>query len=145
LSRVLLERFHIYISRLPPGLADRTVDEANRLVLGFITALAELDRITFDTALESKDQEDDEEIELSFTKRQSQKQRKAESMLRARRNTATFDPRVFMQIDFDVPTNPNEVAIAEICLLDRLNDILQVRSCGLQFKRTSTDQPLCDD
>jgi hypothetical protein len=129
LSCALLKRFRVYLNRLPPSLAGRKLDEAIRFAFTYDVALGELDHITFGAALESKDGEDDEEKGPLFKKKESQKKRKAEGMIQMRQSTATFNPRVFIQIKLDIPTTADEVAATEIRLLHSLNESLQVRSC----------------
>jgi hypothetical protein len=126
---MLLERFCVYLNRLPPSLVDRKVDEVIRLALNFVAALGALDHITFDKTSDAKDQEEDEETDPFFKKKQTQKKRKAGGATRARQNTAVVDPRLFALIDFDVPTSSEELAVSEIHLLDRLHELLQVGHC----------------
>ncbi|KAG9097516.1 hypothetical protein FRC06_007474, partial [Ceratobasidium sp. 370] len=126
LSCMLLDRFRTYLNRLPPHLADRQVDDACRHVPNFVAALGALDLITFGGGSSTKNKEDDEDIDPFFKKKQSQKKRKAAGNARARQNTALVDPRLFTAIDFDMPTTPDELSVTEVCLLDRLRELLEI-------------------
>ncbi|KAG8719695.1 hypothetical protein FRC08_002227 [Ceratobasidium sp. 394] len=125
LSSMLLERFRTYLNRLPPHLADRQIDDACRHVPNFVAALAALDAIAFGGDSNAKDKEDDD-VDPFFKKKQSQKKRKAAGTARARQNTTLVDPRLFTAIDFDMPTSPDELSVTEICLLNRLRELLEV-------------------
>jgi hypothetical protein len=120
LSCMLIERFRIYLARLPPGLVDSKVDEAIRLVFKFVAALGALDHITFDKDPDSKA----EETDPFFKGKQSQKKHKAGGATRARQNMVVVD--LFALIDFDVPTTPGELGVSEIDLLHRLRELLEV-------------------
>ncbi|CAE6385945.1 unnamed protein product, partial [Rhizoctonia solani] len=93
LSYSLFQRFLTYINRLPPNLnlVDRTVDEACRQVIPYMTVLSILGQIQFTTNIEHEEEE--------FTAKKSQKKRKASNAIRARRNTSTIDPRLFTTVD----------------------------------------------
>ncbi|KAG9101942.1 hypothetical protein FS749_001473 [Ceratobasidium sp. UAMH 11750] len=126
LSSMLLERFRTYLNRLPPYLADRQIDDACRHVPNFVAALAALDSIAFGGDSSARGKEDDEDADPFFKKKQSQKKRKAAGTARARQNTTLVDPRLFTAIDFDMPTSPDELSVTEICLLNRLRELLEV-------------------
>lgn len=121
LSHILIDRFRHYLNRLPPSLVDRQVSDACRLVPNVVAALGTLDQFSFETASGTQP----EEVDPIFKKKKSQKERKA-GTLRARTNTVVVDSRIFAAIDFDVPTNPDELSVTEVCLLNRLRELLEV-------------------
>lgn len=124
LSSTLIERFYLYLNRLPPNLADRKVDETVRQVIAFVAVVGVLDYITFDIPTEPKGKDDQEEEDPFFTSKKPQRKRR--NTTRARQNTVVIDPRLFTAIDFDVPTSPDELAVTEICIFERLNHLLKV-------------------
>ncbi|KAG8740158.1 hypothetical protein FRC12_016085 [Ceratobasidium sp. 428] len=126
MSSMLLHRFRTYLHRLPPHLADREVDDACRDIPNLIAALAALDYIKFGEASNSKAVLDDEGGDSFFKKKQSQRKRKAADTVRTRQNTVVVDPRLFLAVDVDVPTSPDELSVAETCLLNRLRGLLEV-------------------
>ncbi|KAG9090858.1 hypothetical protein FRC07_012002, partial [Ceratobasidium sp. 392] len=127
LSSILLDRFRTYLNRLPPHLADRQVDDACRIIPNFVAALAALDHMSFDKGSNVKEETNDEDEDPFFKKKQSQKKRKAASGTgRARQNTVVVDPRLFAAIDFDVPISPDELSVTEICILNRLRELLEL-------------------
>ncbi|KAF8594569.1 hypothetical protein BDV93DRAFT_549191 [Ceratobasidium sp. AG-I] len=123
LSSVLIQRFYLYLNRLPPNLVDRRVDETIRQVLAFVAVVGVLDHITFDQTTEPKRKGDPEEEDPFFTTKKPQKKRR--NTTRARQNSIVVDPRLFTAIDFDIPTSPNELAVTEICLFEGLNQLLK--------------------
>lgn len=132
----MLERFYLYLNRLPPNLADRKVDETIRQVLAFVSAVKVLDHFTFDIPTNDKDKDAQEkEEDPFFTKKKPQKKRR--NTTRARQNTVIVDPRLFTAIDFDVPTSPSELSVTEICLFDRLRWLLKVGKTTLCFSAHS--------
>ncbi|KAG8729762.1 hypothetical protein FRC11_008073, partial [Ceratobasidium sp. 423] len=85
----LFQRFLTYFNRLPPNLnlVDRTIEEACRQVTPYMSVLYALDQIQF-TTIEREEEE--------FVTKKSQKKRKASIAIRARQNTTTVDPRLFI-------------------------------------------------
>ncbi|QRV93432.1 UvrD-like helicase carboxy-terminal domain protein [Ceratobasidium sp. AG-Ba] len=122
LSHALLDRFRHYFNRLPPSLVDRQVTDACRIIPSFLVALGALDHFAFETSPSTK--ADPEEEDPFFKKKKTQKQRKTAGT-RARTNTTVVDPKIFMAIDFDVPTNSDELSVAETCILNRLRELLE--------------------
>ncbi|QRW07577.1 P-loop nucleoside triphosphate hydrolase [Ceratobasidium sp. AG-Ba] len=122
LSHMLLDRFRHYFNRLPPSLVDRRVTDACRVIPSFLVALGALDHFAFETLPSTK--ADPEEEDPFFKKKKTQKQRKTAGT-RARTNTTMVDPKIFMAIDFDVPTNPDELSVTETCILNRLRELLE--------------------
>ncbi|CAE6534820.1 unnamed protein product [Rhizoctonia solani] len=122
----LLGRFRIYLGRLPPDLADRNIDEASRQASALESALSALDHITFED--EGAQEEEDEDPFFKVKSKKSQKQRKANKnkASRTRNNTVVVDPRLFMAVDMDVPIAADEVMVAEICILERIQEMLKV-------------------
>ncbi|CAE6459263.1 unnamed protein product, partial [Rhizoctonia solani] len=119
ISCSLFQRFLTYFNRLPPNLSlvDRTVEEACRQVTPLMSALYALDQIQFVT-IEREDEE--------FATKKSQKKRKASIAMRARQNTTTIDPRLFIAIDIEYPTTPQELQEVEAQVLQRLQVLLEV-------------------
>ncbi|CAE6431349.1 unnamed protein product [Rhizoctonia solani] len=125
ISCYFFRRFQVYLSRLPPDLADRTIDDASRQISALVGALSALDHITF----EDDGAQEEAEPEDAFFKvksKKSQKQRKANKASRARTNTVLADPRLFMAVDMDVPVTSDEAMVAEICILERIQETLEV-------------------
>ncbi|KDN37502.1 hypothetical protein RSAG8_10101, partial [Rhizoctonia solani AG-8 WAC10335] len=125
ISCYFFRRFQVYLSRLPPDLADRTIDDASRQISALVGALSALDHITFehDGAQEEGEPED---AFFKVKSKKSQKQRKANKASRARTNTVLADPRLFMAVDMDVPVTSDEAMVAEICILERIQETLEV-------------------
>lgn len=109
---------------MPANLADRKVDETIRQAFAFVAVVGALEHITFDTPTETKDRNTQEEEDPFFTTKKSQKKRK--NTTRARQNTVVVDPRLFAAINFDIPTSPDELAVTEIYLFERLDQLLKV-------------------
>ncbi|CAE6480853.1 unnamed protein product, partial [Rhizoctonia solani] len=107
LSCSLFQRFLTYFNRLPPNLnlVDRTIEEACRQVVPYMNVISALDQIRFTTAFEQEEEE--------FATKKSQKKRKASIAMRARQNTSTVDPRLFIAVDIDCPTTPQELQEVE--------------------------------
>jgi hypothetical protein len=134
LSCLLLQRFQIYLNRLPPDLADRKINEASRQVLPLMSALASLEHIPVGTKELQEREEEEEDPFFKTKKKKSQKQRKASNATRTRKNTVVVDPRLFTAVDFDMPTSMEELLVAEMCLLERLQEVLKVRHVYLTFR-----------
>ncbi|KAG8732236.1 hypothetical protein FRC11_014976 [Ceratobasidium sp. 423] len=124
ISCYLLRRFRIYLGRLPPDLADRDIDEASRQTSALESALSALNHITFEDG--DAREEEGEDPFFKVKSKKSQKQRKANKASRARNNTVVVDPRLFMAIDMDVPIAADEVMVAEICIFERIQEMLKV-------------------
>ncbi|KAB5592704.1 TPR and ankyrin repeat-containing protein 1 [Ceratobasidium theobromae] len=119
LTAMLFTRFQTYLNRLPPELADRTIDEASRQVVPFLNALASLHLFAFET-----EELQGEEDTFFKSRKKSQKQRKASNATRGRR--IAVDPRVFVAINFDEPTSADELLVTEVCLLEHIQKLLKV-------------------
>ncbi|CUA74878.1 TPR and ankyrin repeat-containing protein 1 [Rhizoctonia solani] len=118
-SYSLFSRFLTYFNRLPPNLSlvDRTIEEACRQVAPLMSVLSALDQIQFVTV---------EREEEEFATKKSQKKRKASIAMRARQNTTTVDPRLFLAIDIQYPATPQELQEVEVEVLQRLQVLLEV-------------------
>ncbi|QRV93435.1 P-loop nucleoside triphosphate hydrolase [Ceratobasidium sp. AG-Ba] len=123
LSRTLLDRFRHYFNRLPPHLVDRQVTNTCRSIPNYVAALEALDHLSFEAPPSSESEEEEEEYPF-FVKKQTQRERKA-SDARARANTTTIDPRIFITINYDVPTSPASLGVMEDCLLGDLRRLLE--------------------
>ncbi|KAH7337934.1 hypothetical protein B0J17DRAFT_405653 [Rhizoctonia solani] len=120
-----LQRFQVYLVRLPPDLANRNIDEASRHASALVGALSALDHVT----IEDGDAHEEDELEDTFFKiksKKSQKQRKVNKASRARSKTTLVDPRLFMTIDMDVPVTADEVMVTEIRILEQIQGLLKV-------------------
>ncbi|QRW07579.1 P-loop nucleoside triphosphate hydrolase [Ceratobasidium sp. AG-Ba] len=125
LSSTLLDRFRHYFNRLPPHLVDRQVTNTCRSIPSYVAALEALDHISFEAPPRNSEEEESEEKEYPFfVKRQTQRERKS-SDARARANTITVDPRIFITINYDVPTSPDSLGVMEDCLLGELRRLLE--------------------
>ncbi|CAE7232048.1 unnamed protein product, partial [Rhizoctonia solani] len=100
-----------------PETLDRTVEEACRQVTPLTSVLSALDQIQFVT---------NEREEEEFATKKSQKKRKASIAIRARQNTTTVDPRLFIAVDLGYPTTPQELQEIETEVLQRLQVLLEV-------------------
>ncbi|KAH7337987.1 hypothetical protein B0J17DRAFT_706450 [Rhizoctonia solani] len=120
LSCSLFQRFLTYFNRLPPNLnlVDRTVEEACRQVTPYMNVISALGLIQFATTFEPEEEE--------FATKKSQKKRKASIAMRARQNTSTVDPRLFVAVDIDYPTTPQDLQEVETQVLQRLHVLLEV-------------------
>ncbi|CAE6419472.1 unnamed protein product, partial [Rhizoctonia solani] len=125
-SYYFLRRFQVYLSRLPPHLANRNIDDASRQTSALVGALFALDHITFGDGGAQEEEGEPEDIIIKVKSKKSQKQRKANKASHARNKSIVADPRLFTAVDMDLPTTADEVLVTEICILERIQETLKV-------------------
>ncbi|CAE6474691.1 unnamed protein product [Rhizoctonia solani] len=125
-SCYFLQRFQVYLSRLPPHLADRNIDDASRHTSALVSALSALDHVTFQDGGAQEEEDEPEDIIIKVKSKKSQKQRKANKASHARNKSIVADPRLFTAVDIDLPVTADEVLVTEICILERIQETLKV-------------------